>query len=143
TAIQRAWVFMLLGRQRQLDIVMLAVADPDHPGRTRPWLPALVHDGQLYLFDTSLGLPIPGPGGKGIATLAQAAEDESILNRLDFDENHHYPFKAAEAKQVTAYIEASPGYLSRRMKALESQLAGEERVVLTASPERIAERLKG
>ncbi len=143
TAIQRAWVFILLGRQRQLDIVMLAVADPDHPDKTRPWLPALVHDGQLYLFDTSLGLPVPGPGGKGIATLAQAAEDESILNRLDLDESHHYPFKAAEAKQVTALIEASPGYLSRRMKALESQLAGEERVVLTASPAQIAERLKG
>ncbi len=143
TAIQRAWVFMLLGRQRDLDIVMLAVADPDHPGQTRPWLPALDHEGQLYLFDTSLGLPIPGPGGKGIATLAQAADDESVLNRLDLDESHHYPFKAAEAKQVTAYIEASPDYLSRRMKALQSQLAGDERVKLTVSPEQIAERLKG
>jgi tetratricopeptide (TPR) repeat protein len=143
TAIQRAWVFMLLGRQQKLDIVMLAVADPDHPEQTRPWLPALVHDGQLYLFDTSLGLPIPGPGGKGIATLAQAAEDESILNRLDLDESHHYPVKAAEAKQVTAFIEASPGYLARRMKVLQSQLAGDEEVVLTASPQKIAERLKG
>jgi tetratricopeptide (TPR) repeat protein len=143
TAIQRAWVFILLGRQRQLDIAMLAVADPDHPDQTRPWLPALVHDGQLYLFDTSLGLPIPGPGGKGIATLAQAAEDESVLNRLDLDEGHHYPVKAAEAKQVTAFIEASPGYLARRMKVLETQLAGDESVILTASPQQIAERLKG
>ena len=93
---QRAWVFILLGRQQGLDIVMLAVPDPDRSNQPRPWLPALVRGDQLYLFDTSLGLPIPGPGGKGVATLAQAAEDESILNGLDLDESHHYPIKAAE-----------------------------------------------
>ncbi|HEV2969982.1 MAG TPA: tetratricopeptide repeat protein, partial [Pirellulales bacterium] len=142
-AAQRAWVFVLLGRQQKLDIVMLAVPDPDRPDQPRPWLPALVHDGQLYLFDTTLGLPIPGPGGKGIATLTQAAEVESVLASLDLDESHHYPFKATEAKQAMALVEASPGYLSRRMKVLESQLAGDERVVLTASPEQIARRLKG
>jgi tetratricopeptide (TPR) repeat protein len=48
-----------------------------------------------------------------------------------------------EAKEVSAFIEASPGYLSRRMKVLESQLAGNERFILTAAPEQIAERLKG
>ncbi len=113
------------------------------PGKQRFWLPALLHQGQLYLFDTTLGLAIPGPGGKGIATLAQAAEDESVLGSLDLDENHHYGFKAAEAKQATAYIEASPGYLARRMKVLQSQLVGDEGVVLSASPEQIAGRLKG
>src|SRR5262249_27530977 len=102
-----------------------------------------VHEGQLYLFDTSLGLPLPGPGGKGIATLKQAAEDESVLNQLDLDDSHHYPVKAAEAKEVLAFVEGSPGYLAKRMKALESQLAGSERVVLSASPSQIAGRLKG
>ncbi|HKD38244.1 MAG TPA: hypothetical protein VKB78_15630 [Pirellulales bacterium] len=142
TMTQRAWVFMLLGRQQQLDIVMLAVPDPDRGGQPRPWLPALLYKGQLYLFDTSLGLPIPGPGGKGIATLAQAAEDESILKNLDLDEAHHYPIKAAEAKQAMAFIEASPGYLSRRMRLLESQLVSQEKMVLTASPKQIAKQLK-
>ena len=143
TMTQRAWVFMLLGRQQGLDIVMLAVPDPDRSNQPRPWLPALVRGDQLYLFDTSLGLPIPGPGGKGVATLALAAEDESILNGLDLDESHHYPIKAAEAKQAMAFIEASPGYLSRRMKALESQLVAAERVALTVSAEQVAKRLKG
>jgi tetratricopeptide (TPR) repeat protein len=95
------------------------------------------------LFDTSLGLPLPGPGGKGIATLAEAAEDPEVLEQLDLDASHHYPVKAAEAKEVSAFIEASPGYLSRRMKVLESQLAGNERMVLSIEPEQIAERLKG
>ncbi len=142
TITQRAWVFMLLGRQQQLDIVMLAVPDPDRANQPRPWLPALLYKGQLYLFDTSLGLPIPGPDGKGVATLSQAAEDESILKNLDLDDTHHYPVKAAEARQAMAYIEASPGYLSRRMKMLESQLVAQEHTVLTASPRLIAKQLK-
>ena len=40
-------------------------------GRAQEWLPAVLLDKQLYLFDTELGLPVPGPGGQGIATLAQ------------------------------------------------------------------------
>ena len=146
TAEQRAWVFILLARQQGLDAVMLATADPDQPDHPRPWLPALLEkDGdheELYLFDTTLGLPIPGPGGKGIATLAQAVDDPTVLDHLDLDDSHHYPVKAAEAKQAIAMIEASPGYLARRMKVLESQLVGTERLVLSSSPEETVARLK-
>ncbi|NBO92277.1 MAG: hypothetical protein EBV06_08185 [Planctomycetia bacterium] len=37
----------------------------------------------LYLFDPRMGLPIPGPDGKGIATLAQTQADAKILRQLD------------------------------------------------------------
>ena len=39
-------------------------------------------------------------------------------------------------------LEASPSYLARRMKLLESQLAGEQKMVLTASPAAEAARWK-
>src|SRR5437899_927275 len=42
-----------------------------------------------------------------------------------------------------AFVEASPGYLSRRMKALESQLVAAEKVALTVNAEQVAKRLKG
>jgi tetratricopeptide (TPR) repeat protein len=146
TGLQRSWIFTLLARQQGLDVVLLAVPDPDHPDQFRPWLPALLHkngDGEeLYLFDSSLGLPIPGPGGKGIATLAEACDKPAVLDHLDLDESHHYPVKAAEAKQAVALIEASPDYLARRMKILEMQLAGSERLVLSSSPVETAARLK-
>ena len=146
TAEQRAWIFILLARQQGLDAVMLATPDSDHPDQPRPWLPALLHkDGdheELYLFDSSLGLPIPGPGGKGIATLAQAIDDPTVLGHLDLDDSHHYAIKAAEAKQAIALIEASPGYLAKRMKMLEMQLAGTERMVLSSSPAETVARLK-
>ena len=37
---------------------MLAVKDAD--GNEVPWLPAVLLGDQLYLFDSQLGLPIPG-----------------------------------------------------------------------------------
>ena len=43
-------------------------------------------------------------------------------------------------KQVVALIEASPTYLSRRMKLIESRLAGKQRMVLSTSPSAQADR---
>ncbi len=74
---------MLLCRQQQIDTVMLAFDDPRASPRPRPWLPAVLIEDQLYLFDTELGLPIRVPGGGGIATLAQVRQDSGILRSLD------------------------------------------------------------
>ena len=75
TAEQRAWVFALMARQLGLDVVVLEVPDANPPaaGKSKFWLPALLSDGKLYLFDTRLGLPIPGKDGQGVATLADLA----------------------------------------------------------------------
>ena len=120
TAEQRAWVFALLGRQQGLDIVMLAVspaAQTDKksaatPAATTYWLPALVADAQLFLFDTRLGLPLPGPGGKGIATLEQARKDDSLLRQLDID-GTAYPVTAASLKKIDINLVADPLSLAR------------------------------
>ncbi|HET6879966.1 MAG TPA: tetratricopeptide repeat protein [Pirellulales bacterium] len=134
----RAWLFTLMARQQGLDVVMLATGQED---AAEPWLPALFHEGELYLFDPSLGLPIPGPEGKGIATLSQVAADDSLLRHLDVDDDHRYGRSAAEIEQVTVLIEASPMYLSQRMALLESQLAGEQSVVLSVDASALADRL--
>ena len=140
TPLQRAWVFMLLARQANLDVVLLATPEPRNPEVLRPWAAALVSGGELYLFDFTYGLPIPGPKGEGIATLSQAAADDSILRQMD-TADRVYPRKAADLEKVTALLEASPGYLSRRMKLLESQLARENRMVLSTSPSEVAAKL--
>ncbi len=78
TVEERGWIFVLLARQLGLDAVMLFLpqADDQPP---KPWAVALLHDNDLYLFDPRLGLPIPGPSGQGVATLAQVAADDSLL----------------------------------------------------------------
>ena len=136
TPLERAWIFILLARQQRLDAVMLAVGETV----PRPWLPAVAISGQYYLFDTELGLPVPGNKPGSIATLAEAKADEALLRKLDLGEKR-YRVKAADLKHVTALIEASPQYLSQRMKLIEAYLTGKQRVVLSTSPSAVAARL--
>ena len=140
TAEERAWVFTLLARQLGIDVVILAVPTGEDKA-PRAWVPAVLYQKELYLFDSRLGLPIPGPAGQGIATLSQVADDDSLLRALDVDEKHPYPMEASRLKDVVPWIEGSPGYLSKRMKLVESRLTGSNNVVLTASPASLAERL--
>ena len=141
TPLQRAWVFMLLARQAGLNVVLLATPDPRNPDEVRPWATALVSGGELYLFDYTYGLPIPGPKGKGIATLSQAAADDGILRQMD-TADRPYPRRAADLEKMIVLLEACPGYLERRMKLLESQLSGRDRMTLSTSPTALADKLR-
>jgi tetratricopeptide (TPR) repeat protein len=142
TAIDRAWLFVLLGRQQGLEIVMLALPGNEPGESLRPWLPAVLVDGELYLFDTRLGMPLPGPDGKPVATLKDLLADEKLLRNLDVDEQRIYPVKGADLEHVTALIEGSPMYISRRMQLVGADLPGKESLVLTVQPSRLAERVK-
>ncbi len=139
TAKQRAWVFAELCRQQQLDVVMLATGD-------QWWLPALLHDGQLYLFDTRLALPLPGKEPGSVATLAEAVADPTLLRQLDLgeenDDENKYPTTAEDLKQLTAWLVASPLQLSKRSLLLEQAIDGEDYVTLSSNTGRVGEQLK-
>ncbi|MCC7087492.1 MAG: hypothetical protein IT427_21010 [Pirellulales bacterium] len=143
TPLSRAWVLMLLARQAGLETVLLAVPDARNSDDPRPWAVGLLSGGKIFLFDYTYGLPVLGPGGKGIATLAEAAADDAVLRQMDIPGGRIYPRTADELKQSIVLLEASPGYLSRRMKLLESHLTGRDRMVLTTNPSALAEKLKG
>ena len=140
---QRAWVFMLLARQAGLEVVLLAIPDPNNPQQPRAWLTALVSGGELYLFDPNYGLPIPGPGGKGVATLSQAAENDAIFRQMDVAGGQTYPRKSGDIQKVVALVDGTLGYLEPRMKLLESQLKGRDRIVLSTDTAALAEKLRG
>ncbi len=140
TASERTWIFTLLLRQQGLDAVVLGISDPQ-TRKIRPWAPALVTDKDLYLFDSELGLPIPGPNGRPVATLAELAADDGLLRKLDLSSQRKYPVEAGQLKDLVAYVEASPSYLARRMKLVETKLTGQNKIVLSAQPQQIAERL--
>jgi len=86
--LDRTWTFMELVRQAGIESVLLGYQDKD-PVTNKilyvPLLPAVMVENSLYLFDTTLGLAVPGPDGKGIATLRQVSEDPSLLTALDLD----------------------------------------------------------
>jgi len=142
TAEERAWVFSLLAAQEGLDVVVLGVEAS--PGNVRFWLPALLHDGDLYLFDTRLGLAIPGPGGEPVGTLAQVVDDPSLLDRLDLPgaEYAEYPVSAADLERTVALVVSSPLSLSRRFRVFEENMAGTSSMAVSVNPSELAERLQ-
>ena len=154
TAMDRAWIFILLARQQGIDAAVLALSDPGDPagGRPRPWAVGVLSKNQLYVFDVALGLPIPAPGDIKLgddgqldihpATLEQLAADDRLLRRLDLDPQHTYPVKASDLEGVVSLLAASPSALSMRMRLLEDHLAGAEKMALTAAPTPQAERLE-
>jgi hypothetical protein len=139
TAIERAWIFALLARQQGLNVVFLGIQDKD--GAVRPWLPALVADDKLYLFDTRLGMPIPGPAPGSVATLSEVVENDALLRKLDLDAEHPYPVSSEDLKHVVAYVEATPPALSRRMALVESRLTGNHKMKLISPGHALAEQV--
>ena len=155
TAEDRAWVFILLARQQGLDAVMLAarlLSPVDKPGdplkvgvgvELRPFLPAVLIRKQLYLFDPTLGVPLPGPDGKGIATLSDVVENDAVLRQLDLDAKRTYPWKAVDLPNVIPMIAASPLDLSARAAELERADKGPRHLILSVEPSAVAAKLKG
>jgi hypothetical protein len=135
--VQRAWIFCLLARQIECDVVMLAFENAE-TNRHDPWATGAIIGDQIYLFDTRLGLPIPLDNDQGIATLAQVRENESLLRRLDLSTEMVYPANKDNLKRLVALVEFCDAALSKRMSVLESRLTGEEQMVLAVHPSQIA-----
>ena len=125
---QRAWVFLELLRHAGLDGVMLATGDAA-AGSLRPWLPGVLTGGECYLFEPTYGLPVPGPGGSGVATARQAAADPAILRGMSLPDRP-YPVQAADMASLSVLVPAAPLNLARRMHLLDGQLAGSARIDL-------------
>lgn len=131
---QRSRVFLLMCRQAGITAHMLGVQDEAGSGAIRPWLCGVLVQGQLYLFDAQLGLPILGPEGSGIATLEQVVADPNLIRSMDIPGEAPYPVTNSELQGVQVLIDAEPESLTLRMKLLESALIGDKRVVLTCRP---------
>jgi tetratricopeptide (TPR) repeat protein len=137
---QRARIFILLARQLRIHVVMLAI--DTRTGRAQPWLPAAVLDGELFLFDAELGLPIPGPGGQGIATLCEVLDTPSLLESLDVGDRYRYRVRGDNLDQVVALIDAAPEYLSQRMTLLEQELEAADQMILSVAPSEIKQEVE-
>jgi hypothetical protein len=117
----------------------------DKEGRMRFWAcGVIVGDGKdVYLFDPRLGLPLPGPKGQGVATLAQVRKQPDVLAQLNLDEKHRYDVTAEQAKKAHALLVCPLSSLSPRMRHLQEKvLAPTVRVRLRADPAKELERLQ-
>ncbi len=154
TATDRAWVCVLLLRQLGIDAGIVGLVRRESLGGERIdlWAVAVPVDGELYLFEPTLGLPVPSAESPLLdsqgrlvirpATLRQVAADDSLLRKLDLPSGR-YPVRAEELQQVVVFVDGSPHYLSQRMFLLQGRVAGRLSIVLTALPAEIAKRFAG
>ena len=141
TGSDRVALFLELLRQRRIDAARLAVPDPENPEALIYWAVGVLLEGEVYVFLLNYGFPMPGPGRiemgddgalqfSSVATLSQLIQDDSLLRRLDISEEQKFPITADMLKQTTAHLLIIPESVSMRMKVLESELSGEQNMVL-------------
>jgi hypothetical protein len=144
SSLERSFVFLGLLQQLGLDGCMItvpAVSEASAEER-RPWLPAVRVDEDIYLFDTRLGLPLPGPGGRGIATLKQVRSQPDILQPLMIDARHRYDMTPDIAGQAEVQPACPLSALAPRMKYLQASLTSHNKVNLAIDASRLTERLR-
>jgi hypothetical protein len=155
TARERAVLFLALLQQMGLDGCMVAVPPP--PGKAGRgkgytyWVPGVLISTKnkglrddkvppgIYLFDTRLGITLPGPGGKGIARLAEVIKDPKQLNAR-FEDTAPQAVVPEGVERAEVALACPLSGLAPRMKFLQSQLTSDRMVVLAVDPVRLGRR---
>jgi hypothetical protein len=142
TSLERALVFLALLDQLGLESCMIAV--PEGPGTPtmRYWIPGVLSEGQIYLFETRLGVPLPGPEGKGTGTLAQVRGQPELLRLLTLDEKQPYDVTAEQAKRAEVHLVCALSALAPRMQFLQTELASTDRVSLAVKATTLLENFQ-
>lgn len=135
TAADRAWIFAEILRQLKIDTVLLVPATDGAGESDLPaaFLMGVILDGKTYLFDPRLGVPVPGSGATGtasVATLDEAVSDPAVLQRLDAGQEHAYPLSAARLQRPRVLLIGDTTFWSTRMRGLQDQFTGEHSMVL-------------
>ena len=73
----------------------------------------------LYLFDPRLGLPLPGPNGEGVATLAAVRKDPKLLEQLTVQSEYPYDVTAERVGEAELYHYVPLSALAPRMRFLQ------------------------
>jgi hypothetical protein len=159
---ERAWLFVVLCRQLGLDAGLITytkgnVLEPLVPGpgadgrlgtgllstaklskQEIGWICAVLIDDKAYLFDARVGIPVPGPGGAGVATLDQALSDPSRLEAMNLPGESPYGTSRAtlmaSPSKLGILIDSSRGYFDPKMKMLQRELPGKNRTILYRDP---------
>jgi len=143
--VDRAKLFMTMVSQLDIDSVILIPKSEDGAGK--PWAVGVNIGGKLYLFDTKLGLPIPGPEPGMIATLADARSAAETLDSLDLSvqeslkDETKYWVKSDQLKNLDAVVFAPPESTSYRIWELENKLVGDTRMRLALDPSSVFEKM--
>jgi hypothetical protein len=138
--LERTYVLLTLLRQLGLDVCLIGDGSPSGSADGL-WAVGVLTDGQIYLYDARLGLPLPGPDGQGVATLAQVRGSPDPFKPLALDPKLPYDVTAERAKQSRVFLSVPMTSLSPRMRFLQG-LAPEGTVRLAADLPALRERFR-
>jgi hypothetical protein len=121
SAQERALVFLAL--LPQLDLTgCLIVAPGFGKGEFPLWACGVLVDGDIYLFDPRMGIPLPGRDGNGVATLAAVRQQPELLAQFNVDNGHGYDVSADQVGAAEIYLVCPLSALAPRMRLLEQLL---------------------
>ncbi|MFO0919490.1 MAG: hypothetical protein U0872_14415 [Planctomycetaceae bacterium] len=127
----RGWLFSALLKQQRIDAVIIqSKSDPNQQ------LSGVVLDGQVYLFDPRLGLPIPrGDDPPGLQITRPATWSEMLAHpdwwqALTVRGDLPYPWTVEELAAADVLVYAEAESWTGRMKLLESILPAESASVI-------------
>jgi hypothetical protein len=143
TAQETALVFLTLLEQLDLHGCVVSWANSTEDGSTSiPFWAGVLIGEDIYLFDSALGLPLPGPAGKGIATLAQVEAHPELVQALG---NQKYPYAVSrqQIKEAVLKIACPLSALAPRMRDyLQKDILAGEEVNLSIVPRTLLDGFK-
>lgn len=131
-ASERAWAFVEILRQLEIDAVIL-----QHPTSAKSLLVgAVVPDSGVHLFDPELGLPVPAAASDaGIlpgqpATLEAARADDSLLRQFDIPDGRTYVWSSESLSTAEVQFVTSAEWSAPRMQITQAALPEEYAAIL-------------
>lgn len=138
--VDRAKLVLLYADLAGIDAVMFTIDD-------KPWCIGMAVGGKYYLFDTKLGMPIPGEKIGTIATLSDVRNNPKLLESLDLNvdeslkDETKYWVQPGDLSNLKAKLFVTPEGISKRIGQLEKKLTGKSRLKLASRPAEVIARL--
>lgn len=143
TAADRAWAFAELLRQRNIDSVILSAPhEKGDAGDDSQFLVGVLFEKDIFLFDPTLGVPVPADAAEPKSTLPrlpaslrQVQRDPDLLTAIARDSSGQFTITTEILKSPRVELICHSEQLSTRMKRLQPELSGEYSAVVSDSLE--------
>ena len=133
TAEDRAWVIAEILKQLRIDALILSPKSSSAKA-SENWLLGVPVEGQIYLFDIRLGLPVASGATDARTSIAALAEIVSHPEWLELmSANEPYRLKGQDLSNVDVFVITDPNSWCRRMFNLEQVLPTSDVCVLYES----------
>lgn len=123
----RAWVCSVILRQLRLDSVILR-AKSDKKESSDKWLVGVGVEGNIYLYDMHLGLPVNNGEGKSAAKLSEIESHPEWLEQMST--TGKYRLSVDDLRDPAIFVMPDPECWCQRMKTLQMVLPVKDACVL-------------